>query len=193
MRAAIADLPTPHPVLPTLPGIYQHQPGEVSAGFVERFCGALDEVLSPVVGTLDNVPAYLDVGTAPPDFLPWLAHWLGLPPGPGHRDRDRRGLLRAAATQQGWQGTSRGIALVVETVFGFRAVVEESGGATWSVEPGEQGVTAGGGAPQIVVRLSVPESASVDEPRLDALVASLTPAHVAYRVEVTLEPETPAG
>ena len=97
------------------PGLYQERRVHRDAS-----CGALDEVLAPVLSTLDNLPAYLDVATTPDDLLPWLAAWLGHVarprPGdgpatrgaaagqpaaraPGHQARDRargRGGLRGA-------------------------------------------------------------------------------------------------
>lgn len=176
MRADIAALPSPHPLARTLPGLYQGQ------GFVERFCDALDEVLAPVVSTLDNLPAYLDVATAPDDLLPWLAAWTGMSLDPGQpRDRQRL-LLRQAVSLQGIQGTPRGIALAVEAVFGLRAEVQETGAVSWSMDadaalPGEP-------LQAFVVQVFATEGQPVDEQRLDLVVSSLKPAHVVHRVEV---------
>jgi phage tail-like protein len=176
MRADIAALPSPHPLARTLPGLYQGEP------FVERFCDALDEVMAPVVSTLDNLPAYLDVATAPDDLLPWLAAWTGMSLDPGQaRDRQRL-LLRQAVALQGVQGTPRGIALAVEAVFGLRAEVQETGAVTWSMDadaglPGEP-------LQAFVVQVFAPEGQAVDERRLDLVVSSLKPAHVVHRVEV---------
>lgn len=177
MRGAIPGSPTPHPLQGTLPGIYQ------GTSFLERFCGALDDVLAPVLGTLDNLPAYLSVSTAPDDFLPWLAYWTGMPLGPGQSAAARRHILRAASDQHGWQGTARGIALVVENVFGCPTTVEDSGEVTWSADS-EAPLLPRQGRPTVVVRVRVPPGRNVDEQRLDTLVSSLTPVHVAYRVEV---------
>ncbi len=176
MRADIAALPNPHPLARTLPGLYQGQ------RFVERFCGALDEVLAPVVSTLDNLPAYLDVATAPDDLLPWLAAWTGMSLDPGQsRDRQRL-LLRQAVSLQGIQGTPRGIALAVEAVFGLRAEVQETGAVSWSMDadaalPGEP-------LQAFVVQVFAAQDQHVDEQRLDLVVSSLKPAHVVHRVEV---------
>ena len=38
----------------------------------------LDQVLAPVFSTLDGLEAYVDPGTAPSDFLDWLASWVGI-------------------------------------------------------------------------------------------------------------------
>ncbi len=195
MRAGIATVPTPHPVLPTLPGIYQEPPAEVVAlegpPFLARFCGALDEVLVPVVSTMDNFAAYLDVDTAPTDFLPWLAYWLGMPVGAGPSLAAQRRGLHAAGSEQAWQGTARGIALVVEAVTGSAATVEEPGGVTWSqgpdlpqTETSTQGQTQ---ARSLVVWVRASAESALDRDRLDSLVASLKPAHVPHRVEIRQE------
>ncbi len=181
MRAGIENLPNPHPVMATLPGLYQGQ------SFLERFCGSLDDVMSPVVSTLDNIPAYLDPSTAPADFLPWLAYWIGMPLAPAQASSARQ-LLRATSAQHGWQGTAAGISLVVEAVLGCRTTVEDSGGVTWSLDPdGDEPAGTGTRTPSVVVRVSVPADRPVDARRLDTLVASLIPAHVEHRVEQVAE------
>jgi len=176
MRGEIAAMASPHPIAPTLPGLFH---GE---SFVERFCTALDEVLAPVICTLDNLPAYLDVATAPEDLLPWLSAWTGMIIDPGQSRERQRSLLRQAVALQGIQGTPRGIELAVEAVFGLRAEVQETGAATWSMDadaalPGEP-------LQAFVVLVFAPEDRAVDELRLDLVVSSLKPAHVVHRVQV---------
>ena len=176
MRTAIAELPTPHPFAPTLPGMYH---GE---SFVRRFCEALDEVLSPVLCTLDNLPAYLDVATAPDDLLPWLAAWTGMSLDPGQPRERQRALLRQAVSLQGIQGTPRGIELAVEAVFGLRAEVQETGAVSWSMDtdaplPGEPDQA-------FVVRVHAVAGQAVDRQRLDLVVSAVKPAQVVHRVEV---------
>ncbi|WP_148572907.1 phage tail protein [Nocardioides caldifontis] len=180
MRRELPGLPTPHPLLPTLPGLYQGD------SFTERFVGALDEVLAPVVSTLDNMPSYLDVATTPDDLLPWLAYWIGMPVDAHLSAVRQREVLHAASRLHGWQGTRRGVELAVEAVFGYRTEVRETGGASWSLDPDAPRP----GVPQeaLVVQVFVPAGATVDERRLEALVTSLKPAHVVHRVEVLPEP-----
>ena len=179
MRGAVAGLANPHPLLATVPGIYQDQ------FFVAQMLDALDEVLAPVVSTLDNLPAYLDVRTAPDDLLPWLALWIGMPPDIAQTSNRRREVLHAATRLHGWQGTRRGIEAAVESMFGVRAEVQETGAAAWSLDPHEELP----GEPQqaIVVQVHVPSGRTVDQRRLEALVTSLKPAHVVHRVEVLPE------
>lgn len=176
MRADLPGLPTPHPLARTLPGLYQ------AHSFTERWCGALDDVLSPVISTLDNLPAYLDVATTPDDLLPWLSYWIGMPVDANLTPTRQREVLHSASRLHGWQGTRRGVELAVEAVVGHRTVVQETGGSTWSADP--DAALPGSGQQAMVVQVIVPPGTSLDERRLDALVTSLKPAHVVHRVEV---------
>lgn len=179
MRRDLPGLPTPHPLARTLPGLYQAQ------SFTERLCGALDEVLAPVVSTLDNLPAYLDVETTPDDLLAWLSYWIGMPVDANLSPNRQREVLGTASRLHGWQGTRRGVELAVEAVFGHRTVVQETGGASWSADP--SGELPGSGLQAMVVQVFVPAGQQLDARRLEALVTSLKPAHVVHRVEVLTE------
>jgi phage tail-like protein len=179
MRADLTELPSPHPIAHTLPGLYQGH------AFTELFCSALDDVIAPVVSTLDNLPAYLDVGTAPADLLPWLAHWIGMPGDQSVGSRPHRELLQTAARLQGWQGTRRGIELAVAAVLGLRCAVQDSGGADWSWDADTP--MPGQARRSMEVVVFRPPARAVDERHLEALVTSLKPAHVAHRVEVRSE------
>ena len=74
-----------------VPGLAQPVPDrrDVAVGvpgrsFTQRWCSALDEVLAPIITTLDSLPAYLDPATAPEDLLPLAGrmdgHRAGRPP-----------------------------------------------------------------------------------------------------------------
>ena len=52
MRGLVADLPSPHPMGRRLPAVYQEEDP-----FTMRLTEALDEVLAPIISTLDNLPA----------------------------------------------------------------------------------------------------------------------------------------
>jgi phage tail-like protein len=179
MRGALDDLRSAHPLGATLPAVYREDP------FTQQLCGALDDVLSPVLSTLDNLPAYLDLGTTPEDLLPWLAHWLGLAADPGQDPVRQRDLLRSTSELQGWQGTRRGIELAVSTLLGVRAQVIESGGSSWSVEASDP--LPGEAIPALVVRVFPEQGRELDAERLDAVVSAIKPAHVIHRVQVVTE------
>lgn len=176
MRGTVAGLSTPHPLGATLPGLYAQDE------FAQALCAGLDEILAPVIGTLDNLPAYLDLATTPDDLVPWLARWVGMSvqaPMPVERQRE---LLQSAVDLQGWLGTPRGVQLSLEALFGATAVVEESGGSAWSTDPAA--TLPGEPVPSVTVRMSA-AGREVDPEQVEAVVAAVTPAHVLRRVEVT--------
>ncbi len=176
MRAAVPELRTPHPLAETLPFLYQDDP------FTRGLCAGLDEVLAPVISTIDNMPAYLDLSMTPDDMLGWLGHWVGLAVDPGQRPSDQRDLLRSATVRHGWQGTRYGLELAVEALFGLRVEVLESGGVAWSENP--QDALPGDEVPAVVVRVFPDLESDIDEDRLDAVVSAVKPAHVMHRVQV---------
>jgi phage tail-like protein len=176
MRGPLDALASPHRLTETLPALNRNDT------FTTGLCDGLDAVLAPVLSTLDNLPAYLDLTTAPDDLLPWLAHWLGLAVETGHDPVRQRELLRSTRELQGWQGTRRGIELAVSALLGVRAEAVESGAASWSVDaddplPGEP-------TPAVVVRVFPESGRPVDQERLEAVVAAIKPAHVVHRVQV---------
>lgn len=179
MRGTVNGLSTPHPLGETLPGLYAHDV------FAQALCAGLDEVLAPVIATLDNFPAYLDLATAPDDLVPWLARWVGMSiQAPMSADRQRE-LLQSAVDLQGWLGTPRGVQLSLEALFGATAEIEESGGSAWSTDP--QAELPGDPVPAVTVRVTPPQREGgqpVDTDRIEALVAAVTPAHVLRQVEV---------
>lgn len=176
MRGTVTGLATPHPLGGMLPGLY------AGDAFAQALCGGLDEVLAPVIGTLDNLPAYLDLATAPDDLVPWLARWVGMSlqaPMPVERQRE---LLQSVVDLQGWLGTSRGVQLTLEALFGATAQIEESGGSAWSTDP--HAALPGDPVPSVTVRVDTPDP-RLEGAQVEAVVAAVTPAHVLRQVEVT--------
>ena len=177
MRAMIEGLETPHPIGLELPGLFHDD------DFTQRFCAALDEVLSPIFLTLDAIEAYVDPWLAPGDFLMWLSDWVGIPFEDDLPLERKRALVARAVTLQAWAGTAKGIADLVEAYTGVRPEVEDSGAAAWSTTP--DGEVPGTGANTLTVRVRTPEGVTVDETQLRRLLSTTVPAHVATTVEVS--------
>jgi phage tail-like protein len=176
VRGLLASVPSPHPMGETLPGVYRDDE------FVQRFCSGLDEVLTPVLVTLDSLPAYLDPGTAPQDVLEWLAGWVGIALDGDSEPHRRRVLVRSAVELHRLRGTAAGIRRAVAVVFDAEPEVEESGASGWSRDT--LAPLPGNASQTVLVRLRVADPAQVDARRLDAVVAAVKPAHVVHRVEV---------
>ncbi|WP_328395474.1 phage tail protein [Streptomyces sp. NBC_00390] len=168
-RRIVPGLRTSHPLGARLPGVYADD------DLVHRLTDALDEVLAPVLGVLDSLPAYFDPRLAPDDFLALLAAWVGA-------EGEVRGAVPAHATR----GTAKGLAEQICQVFGVTPEIEESGGTVWSATA----LTPLPGAPQphLTVRLRVPGTESVDEAAVSALVARNRPVHLPFTVQVVAEP-----
>ncbi len=181
MRAAVEGLGTPYPLGTLMPAIYQED------SFTMRWTAALDEVLAPVISTLDCLGAYVDPDLAPEDFLLWLAGWFGLGevfdenwPLP----RRRAAVARSVALYR-QRGTAEGVRGLLELATGARVEVVESGGTSWSPVPG--GALPGSGDARMTVRILAEPGAADDLETLGDLVAAAKPAHVAHEVEMVVQ------
>ena len=130
MRGMIADLPTPHPIVHLLPGVYQ------DGDFAGRLVAAFDDALAPVFSVLDNLCAYVDPETAPADMLAFVGYWVSA----GREERTRLALqriaVRDAVEAHRRRGTSAGVAAQVRHLTGGEVSVAESGATAWSSMPG---------------------------------------------------------
>jgi phage tail-like protein len=176
MRGHVPDLDTPHPIGFTLPALYQDDE------FTQRLCGALDEVLAPVFGTLDCLDSYFDPRLTPDDFLEWLSTWVGFALDEKWSVERSRSLVAHAVQLYRWRGTVRGMAEAVEILTGSVPEIVENGGVSHSRVPG--GPLPGSEEPFVRVRVAVQDPRSVDVARLNAIVEDTKPAHVPHSVEV---------
>jgi phage tail-like protein len=167
---------TPHPLADLLPALFQED------GFSVRLCAALDDVVVPALVALDCLDAYLDPALTPPDFLDWLAGWVGLSLDQNWSEAQRRALVSRAGELYRWQGTIRGLVEHLRLYAGVEPEVSDSGGAAWSARAG--GALPGTAVPEVRVRVVVARSSPVDERQLEAVVKACKPAHVRHRVEV---------
>jgi phage tail-like protein len=179
MRGTVPGLLSPVPLTDTLPGLLR------ADRFAESLCAALDEVLAPVLLSLDGFSAYLDLATAPEDMVEWLAQWLGMTVDPNAALVQQRALLQSAGQLHIRRGTKRGLELAVEAELGVPVQVVESGASSWSSQPG--GELPGEPVPTVVVVARPGAGQEVDPEKLDALVSAIKPVHVQHRVEVSPE------
>lgn len=175
-RGLIRNLASPHPLIESLPGLYQED------GFTRRFMSAFDAALAPIFVTLDNLPTYLDPWLAPEDFLEWLASWFGMALDESWSLDRRRALVARAFDFYRLRGTANGLKTQIEALTGGTVELHETGGVSTSS-------TAGSSLPgspnfALLVRVSVDDPATINVGRLDALVATAKPAHVTHKVEV---------
>jgi phage tail-like protein len=172
----VAELPSPHPLVDTLPSMLRED------SFAGSLCASFDDLLAPVLLTLDTFANYLDPTTTPDDMIPWLAQWLGLGVDLNVEQARQRYELQIAGKLNAARGTLSSITTELENALGMPIEVTESGGARWSRSPG--GPLPG--EPQETLSVVVHPSAGqeVDLDRLDALIRSVKPAHVRHSVSV---------
>jgi phage tail-like protein len=176
MRGTVPGLPTAVPLSAMLPGIYQEDP------FTVRFVSGFDDVLAPILSTLDCLPAYFDPALAPEDFLGWLAGWVGLELDESWPVSRQRAAIAHAAQMYRMRGTVAGLRDNLEVLTGGRVRIADNGGVAWSLTPGAE--FPGQDHPRLAVRVTVDDPAAVSVSAVDAVVSAAKPAHVVHRVEV---------
>ncbi|AOS64291.1 phage tail protein [Actinoalloteichus hymeniacidonis] len=152
----------------------------------QRLTQGLDEVLAPVLGVLDNLPAYFDPALAPPDFLEWLASWLAVEIEPDWPEPLRRAVVARAVALHGSRGTRRGLTERLWLLLGVRAAIIDGGGAAWSTTPGA--ALPGTGGRHVLIRVWRPDGGPVPVQRVRSMVESVRPAHLVCTVEVVSPP-----
>lgn len=143
--------------------------------FIGRFLLIFEHIFSPIERTVDNIPHYFDPRLTPPDFLPWLASWVGLTLDERWPEARRRELILAAAELYAWRGTVRGVREFVRLYTGYEPDITEPG------VTGKRAVEAGQ-AHRFVVRVRVPDPASVNRALLESVLNAEKPAHTAYQL-----------
>jgi phage tail-like protein len=178
MRGAVSGLATPYPLRDLMPAVLQEDE------FLERWTAGLDDVLAPIISTVDCLAAYLDPATAPTDFLVWLAGWFGVVMDENLPIERRRASVSGAVRLYQARGTLAGLRTQLELVSGGRVEITDSGGVAAARVPDSP--LPGDDVPMLVVRVALPpDSEPVSERTLHELIAADKPAHVAHRLEVT--------
>jgi phage tail-like protein len=120
----------------SLPAVYHDAPPDGPAPLVERWVGALEQVLDPVVALLDNLPAHLDPELAPDALVEAMCAWIGMPELETVPVAAKRRLLAHSAEIADTRGTRRGVELVLGLAFPDETfTVEHSGVVSTGADP----------------------------------------------------------
>ena len=176
MRGTVSGLETAAPLGPMLPAIYQEDE------FAMRFVAGFDDVLAPVLTTLDCLVDYFDPALTATDFLEWLAGWVGIEVDEAWQTERRRAAVATAVEMYRMRGTISGLRANLEVLSGGRVEITDSGGVAWSTSP--MGPLPGQESPRLAVRVTLPEVTERTTKAIDAIVTAAKPAHVVHRVEV---------
>jgi phage tail-like protein len=147
-----------------------------------RMTAAFDDVLAPVIATLDCLHTYIDPALAPTDFLDWLAGWVGVELNENWPVDRQRAMVTSAVALHRTRGTVAGLRALLELATGGRVEISDSGGTAWSSAP--DAALPGSVPPMVTVRVFVPDPSVVPPRPIEALVATAKPVHVGHQVTV---------
>lgn len=176
MRAAVDGLNSPYSLVDLLPAVYQEDP------FAVRLTAGWDEVIAPIISTLDCLDAYLDPRLAPEDLLSWLAERLGTRLDEKWPVERKRAATEGALTGHRDRGTVGGVRTRIALATGGVVELSDSGGVFTSRSPD---TPYPAGLPSTVeVRVAVPRDEEASPVDVERLMQQCMPAHVPYHVEV---------
>jgi phage tail-like protein len=176
MRRAVTGLDTPYPIGTLLPAVFQEDPVAM------QWTAAFDEVLAPVISTMDCMAAYADPMLAPDDFVRWLAGWVGTVLDENWPLDRQRATVAHSVRLYRMRGTVEGLRALIEVVTGGEVELAESGGVAWSVAPNTE--PPGEAVARLSVRVTLPRGVTVDAAALEELIIAEKPAHVPHGLEV---------
>jgi phage tail-like protein len=173
-----------------LPPIYRDR-STIGPPLLERWVGALEEVLDPIVLQLDNLAAHLDPAVTEIDWVDALTDWLGM-----RADRElsldiQRARVSNAMELNRCRGTLVGLQNALDLTFPVviplaRIHAEDGAQSTTGADPFERPAAP---APELVITVANPLD---DQQRrvLLRLIGDQRPAHIPWRlVELATQPE----
>lgn len=164
--------------------------------FLSRFLLIYQSILDPIEETIDNTHHYLDPGTAPTEFLSWLASWVGLNLDPGLDEARQRDLIRRAVELHRWKGTRRGLREELRIRTGGRALIVENFDGLRLGQDASLGLNTNLGVrcdQFVAVTLATNGGRETSQQDADALVQELKPAHVGHVVRTVPAPSKTSG
>lgn len=149
--------------------------------FAMRFLHALEEVLDPIVATLDSLPAHLDADLAPEHALAGLATWLGVDEVESLPATQRREAVRRAGELGRLRGTRAGLQLALGLFFPDITVrINDHGGVVVSESVEEQPPLTGASF-DVLCEQSLPPETQMAVARC---IERWKPVHAQYKLRV---------
>lgn len=147
-------------LLSYLPNIYHTE-------FMANFLAIFEAVLFPIEWQIDSFDLFLDPGTAPASFLPWLANWFNFIFDSTWTETQRRALLKEAYSIYSRSGTP----------WALRRILEIYCGPGFDVDDEAEDL------PPHTFRVKVPRMNSVEQKYIERLIDAHKPTHTAYTME----------
>jgi phage tail-like protein len=106
-------------------GYLKHLPSLYEADeLMGRFLMLFESFWSPIQRQIENLPMYFDPRMTPPEFLPWLASWVGLVLDDRWSEEQKRRLIGSAVSLYRMRGTRRGMQEYLEILAPEVQIVE---------------------------------------------------------------------
>jgi len=155
--------------LDLLPGIYH------DSDFLGRFLLIFEHILSPVDRTITNIPEYFDPGITPPEYVQWLASWVGIALDGRWPEERQREVVRKAPELFRWRGTRRGMEQFIQLYTGSTPEIDQ---------PTLREIAADRSrAFRFSVRVRVPRSAALSRQLVESIIELEKPAFAACSLE----------
>ena len=177
-----------------LPEIYEGD------DFTSRFLMLFESFWKPINEQIEQVDNYFDPDLTPPEFIPWLASWVGLPVDDSIPLDRMRALLRNAIPLFQRRGTRQALQTYLEIYTSGQVEIVERRAANFvlgaSATLGNEIALGTANRPNTVqIRLRIPQSelersrysAQTYQRKMTEIVRSIIPAHVLYEVDCTFE------
>jgi phage tail-like protein len=171
---AARELPRPDPSQPP-PGLtFQSErllgylPGIYHTEFMANFLGIFEAVMFPSEWLIDGFDLFLDPGTAPRDFLPWLANWFNLVFDSTWSESQIRTFLKEAHPIYSRLGTRWALSRILEIYCGQMPEIDDQAEDL----------------PPHTFRLKLPRTASQEQKHIERLINTFKPTHTAYILEL---------
>jgi phage tail-like protein len=171
-RHLVPGARSPFPLEAQIPAMLADDP------MVCAFLRALDEVIAPVIHTLDCFDAYLDPHLAPPDMTAYIGSWVLADIDNVWDEAAIRDDVANAHQRASWSGTAHAIRARLVPREAASVEIEDSGATLVSMTPTSPTNWVTDDGPTVRVRIDAP-----DIDRLRHIVARLVPAHVTLEVE----------
>ncbi|MFO7583570.1 MAG: phage tail protein [Anaerolineales bacterium] len=173
-----------------LPEIYE------SDDLTSRFLMLSESFWKPVNQQIEQADAYFDPDLTPPEFIPWLASWVGLPVDESIPLERMRALLNNALLFFQRRGTRQAAQTYLEIYTGGQVEIVERRAANFvlgvSASLGNEIALGTKNQPNtVLIRLDIPESelertrysAKTYQQKISEIARGILPAHVRYEVE----------
>ena len=150
--------------------------------FAMRFLHALEEVLDPIVATLDSLPAHFDADLAPEHALEGLASWLGVDEVESLPPDQRREAVRRAGDLGRLRGTRAGLELALSLFFPAISIrINDHGGVVVGESADDAPPPASAASFEVMCDQSLPPETQMAVART---IERWKPVHAHYKLRV---------